>query len=106
MAKTVKPPKPKGFFVFGTNGKMYEVKNKAALAEVCPSEMHGIGIKKASASRAIPDPKSEGDVSGHDAQLGVWHMWWAWGWIYSLDVNRMVYVYHYHPYGTDFAIYV
>jgi hypothetical protein len=106
MAKKPTAPKPKGTFVFGTNGKCYEVTDKSALVEVDASQLHGMGLKQDCASRAIPDPKGEGDVSGHDMQLGVWHMWWAYGWIYSLNVNRMVYVYHYHPYGTDFAIYV
>jgi len=105
-AKAPKSRKPKGLFVFGTDGGIYSVKDKAALVEVKGDEgVHGFGIKEAAVSRSVPAPQQEADVKGQDLDIyGFWHMYWKWGYIYN-EIGRLIYVHHYHPYGTAFAIY-
>lgn len=99
-----KAPKPKGLHVFGTDGKVYRVKDAAALEPADANGVHGVGLSQKKTGAKVPAAVAEGDVSGHDMQLGVWHRWWAWGWLYN-EAGVLVYVYHYHPYGTFLAIY-
>ena len=99
-----RPPRPEGLLLIGPEGRTYVALDPNNLIVAEDDVVHGYGVRTTHVSMAIPAAESEPEVAGRDMVNGVWHTWWRLGWIYD-EYGDLVHVWHYHPYGTAFAIY-
>ena len=100
---------PTGLYVFGTDNRIYRVKDASALVDVteADSEVSGFGMHQRLATGDVPAAEGDmPDVEGHDWKAGYgYHQFWAWGWVVD-EAGNCVYRLHDHPYATSFCIYV